>query len=269
MATSMQWQLARASAERYEQILVPAILGPAARALVDWADLQPGESVIDVGCGTGAAARAAAKQVGPKGRVIGIDLNAGMIDVASGLPTGAPIEWRTADAASLPLADESVDVALCAQTLQFLPDKPRALAEMYRVLKPGGRVALSVWRPIADNPYFDTLVSAVERHIGADVAAGLKSAFAFSDMEMICNLLEDAPFAEVDMDMQQLDLPLPALTEFVPRHISATPMAAGFVRAPQATQQALIREVVAQLANGSNNERIQVAFRSHVLGGNK
>ncbi|MEJ2158430.1 MAG: methyltransferase domain-containing protein [Desulfobacteraceae bacterium] len=95
MEISKQWQLARGAAERYERILVPAILGPAAQALVDWTGLRDGESVVDVGCGTGAAAQGAAKKVGPKGRVAGVDLNPGMIDVARSIPpnSGAPIEW--------------------------------------------------------------------------------------------------------------------------------------------------------------------------------
>lgn len=57
MATSRQWQLAHEAAERYEHILVPAILGPFAQALVKWSALQPDEVVVDIGCGTGAAAR--------------------------------------------------------------------------------------------------------------------------------------------------------------------------------------------------------------------
>ena len=116
MATSTQWQMAREGAMRYEQILVPAILGPAARALVDWSAVQSGETVLDVGCGTGVAARYAAEQAGPSGRVIGIDVNAGMIDVAKSLPPvqGAAIEWHEKSAYQLPLAEQAVDVALCA-----------------------------------------------------------------------------------------------------------------------------------------------------------
>lgn len=86
MATSVQWQLAHDAAVRYEQILVPSILGPFARALVDWAQLPAGDTVLDVGCGTGAAARAAAEHVGLAGSVTAIDVNPGMLDVARSLP---------------------------------------------------------------------------------------------------------------------------------------------------------------------------------------
>lgn len=64
METSTQWQLAQDAAQRYEQILDPAMLGPAARARVEWSDVQSGQAVLDVGCGTGAAARFAAENGG-------------------------------------------------------------------------------------------------------------------------------------------------------------------------------------------------------------
>ena len=156
MKTSDQWQLAHGAAERYQTILTPHILGPFAQALVDFADLQLGEQVLDVGCGTGAAARFAAAAVGPQGQVTGVDVNASMIAVAQSLPevAGAPIAWHVANATGLPGPDAAVDVVLCAQTLQFLPDKLPSLAEMKRVVKKDGRIVISLWTPIEDNPYF-------------------------------------------------------------------------------------------------------------------
>lgn len=147
MTTSTQWQLARESAEQYQTILTPAILGPFARALVDFAHMQVSEKVVDVGCGTGAAARYAAETVGRAGWVAGVDVNASMIEVAREQPDvpGAPIEWHVAGATDLPLEDQSVDVVLCAQTLQFLPEKQPSLGEMKRVVKSNGRIALSLW----------------------------------------------------------------------------------------------------------------------------
>jgi len=226
---STHWHLARESAERYQQILTPAILGPFARAMVDVTALRANESVVDVGCGTGAAARAAAEQVGSAGQVMGVDVNGGMLEVARSLPpvSGAAIAWREASATQLLLDDQSVDVVLCAQTLQFLAEKQTSVSEMRRVVKPGGRVAVTLWCPIEDNPYFDVLVSTVARHIGAKTAAGLGAAFALSAAAAIRRLCAAAGFGSIAMTVTQLDLPLPPLAEFVPRHISATPMAAG------------------------------------------
>lgn len=267
MTTSTQWQLARESAERYQHILTPAILGPFAEALVDHAALQRNERVVDVGCGTGAAARHAAATVGSTGQVIGIDVNASMIDVARSLPAvpGAAIDWQVANATQLPLDDGSVDVVLCAQTLQFLPDKQASLSEMQRVTDRDGRIVLSLWYPIEDNPYFHTLVSTIARHIGLETAVGLQSAFSLSDADEIYQLLQEADLAQIEMTVVQLDLPLPHLAEFVPRHISATPMAAGFDQAATAVQQTIIREVVMSLSRYGDNGRIQIPFRAHVI----
>lgn len=267
MITSTQWQLAQEAAERYQTILTPAILGPFAEALVDFAALQDGEHVVDVGCGTGAAARHAAQMVGSSGHVLAVDINGSMLAVARSLPAvpGASIGWREANITQLPFDDSVVDVVLCAQTLQFLPEKITGLAEMRRVVKPSGRVAVSLWCAIEESPYFYTLVEAIARHIGAETAAGLQSAFALSDADEIYALIEAAGFEQIEMTVRQLDLPLPNLAEFIPRHISATPMAAGFNRADETVQQTIIREVTEPLHQYTMNGYTCIPFKSHFI----
>jgi SAM-dependent methyltransferase len=267
MTTSTQWQLARDAAERYEGTLVSTILGPAARALVEFAAPQVAEAVLDVGCGTGAAARCAAERVGSAGRVAGVDVNAGMIDVAQSVPSvqGATVEWFVTSAYELPFGGPEFAVAVCAQTLQFLDDRPRALAEMYRVLKPGGRIAVSLWCDIRESPYFDALVQAVTHHIGADTARGLRAAFGLSDLEIIRALLDGAGFKDPRATAEQLDLQLPVLADFVPRHVSATPMAAGFNTASPEKRHAVIEEVSDKLASYATGAGVRIPFRTHLV----
>lgn len=267
MTTSKQWQLAHDAAQRYEDILVASILGPTAAALVDFADLKAGESVTDIGCGTGAAARFAATDVGTSGHVTGVDVNAGMLEVAGSLPPvdGAGIDWLQHDVCQLPFSDAEYDAVLCAQTLQFLPDRPAALAEIHRVLKPGGRLVLSVWCDISINPYFNALVAAVAGHIGPDVAAGLGAAFGLSDHAQIAALLSDAGFSNIRAEVKQLDLNLPAAEAFVPRHISATPMSAGFAAADQDVQQAVISQVAEAMDEYQTTSGMRPPFRTHLV----
>jgi len=267
MATSTEWQLAREAAERYQQILVPTILGPAAQALTEWSGLQNGDTVLDVGCGTGAAARFAAKQVGSVGRVIGIDVNAGMLEVARSQPPveGVVIEYQDKSAYELPLADQSVDVVLCAQTLQFLNERHLALSEVHRVLRPSGRAAVSLWCDIQESPYFHALVEAVARHINRETAMGLKAAFSLSRTDEIHSLVGDAGFQRIEMTVKQLDLQLPNLTDFVPRHISATPMSVGFNAASQAAQEAVVQDVLQQLVSYETDAGVNVPFRTHLV----
>lgn len=267
MATSTQWQLAQDAAERYERVLVPAILGPAAGALVEWSRSSAGESVLDVGCGTGAAARFAAQRVGASGRVVGVDVNAGMLAVARSLSSATAIEWLEHSAYELPFADGEFDVALCAQTLQFLSDRPRALSEMHRVLKCGGRAVVSLWCELEASPYFDALVRAMATHIGPETAAGLGAAFNLTDVGTIHGLLTAAGFEDVHASVSSLVLDLPSPQEFVPRHVGATPMAAGFAAATEGAREAVVQDVAAQLATYATDQGIRVPFRTHLMTG--
>ena len=266
MATSANWQLTREAAQRYEDILVPVILGPFARIVVDRANLKDGETVLDVGCGTGIVARHAARQVGPTGKVVAADLNEGMLEVARSLApvSGAAIEWHKADAAQLPIRDGSADVVLCAQVLQFIPDRGKALAEMHRVLKPGGRAVLCVWAPLPENPYFEAVAESVSRQIGPDADVALRTPFALGNPDEIHALLRNAGFHEVHVDTVELELPLPDPAEYVPRHLLATPMADVFNAATVGSREAIVREVSDRLAAYRTGKEIRVNFRSRL-----
>jgi len=134
------WQLIDNGAEAYERYLVPAVMARFADDLVE--SVGPGDRVLDVACGTGIVARRAAAR---GATVVGVDVNAQMLDVARAADPA--VEWIEADATALPLADDAFDIVLCQQGLQFMPDPAAALAEMRRVLAPGGRLTVSVWRP--------------------------------------------------------------------------------------------------------------------------
>jgi ubiquinone/menaquinone biosynthesis C-methylase UbiE len=113
---------------------------------VDLADLRPGETVLEVGCGTGAVARVARARLGPDGQVIGIDPSAQMIAVARRKAgrEHLDIDFRVAGIEALPFPDASVDVALSSLMMHHLPAdlKRTGLAEVRRVLRPGGRLAI-------------------------------------------------------------------------------------------------------------------------------
>jgi ubiquinone/menaquinone biosynthesis C-methylase UbiE len=161
-----QWQLAGNAAELYEDVLVPTVFRPWATDLLELADLQHGERVLDVACGTGIVARLAAEQVGIAGEVTGLDLNAGMLRVARSLPAppGAPVTWVEGSALAMPLPNASFDVVLCQQGFQFFPDQAAGLQELKRVLVPGGRMLLSIWE--GATPYTSAMAAAVQKHVG-------------------------------------------------------------------------------------------------------
>jgi len=138
------WDLA---ATDYEP-LWNAQLAASHEAMLELAGLAPGERVLDVACGTGLVSFAALEAVGERGRVVGVDLSGRMVESASRRARrleawGASFARMDAQALELPSA--SFDVVLCALGLMYVPDWHAALAEMRRVLKPGGRLVASVW----------------------------------------------------------------------------------------------------------------------------
>ena len=102
--------------------------------------LEPGENVVDVGCGAGIDSLIAAKMVGPEGRVIGVDMSPAMLEKARGASeeTGLEnVEFREGYAEELPVEDGWADVVISNGVLNLMPDKAAALEEMHRILKPG------------------------------------------------------------------------------------------------------------------------------------
>lgn len=108
--------------------------------------LAPGETVLDMGCGAGTDLLLAAMHVGPTGRAIGVDMTEAMIARATAGAANAGlsnVDVRFGDATALPAADGSVDVLISNGVFNLVPDKERALAEMFRVLAPGGRLQIA------------------------------------------------------------------------------------------------------------------------------
>lgn len=245
-----RWQLSDSGAANYEKFQVPSVFGPMAEMFLKRFPLAPGERVLDLACGTGVVARLAAPLVGASGRVVGVDLSAGMIAVAGGQPApeGAPVEWREGDAAGLPFDEASFDVVLCQQGLQFMPDKAAVLAEMYRVLAPGGRLGLCLWRSVAHSPYMKAATEALARHLGAPSAERMLAPLALGDEDALRRLLEAAGFTGVafkDIDFVRRMKP-PG--EAIPGQISSTPVGPDFAALDERTRGEIVAEITRAMA---------------------
>lgn len=107
--------------------------------------------------------------------LVGLDRNHGMLAVAAGC---APdVQWIEAKAEAMPLATASFDVVLCQFGLMFFDDPAQALAEMQRVLAPGGRIAISVWDDVANSPGYAGMIDLIEGMFGPDAADALRAPF--------------------------------------------------------------------------------------------
>ena len=184
------FQLSLAAAEAYEAKFVPALFGEWAPLVIDAAGVTTGKEVLDVACGTGVVARAAAERVGATGRVVAVDNNEAMLTVARRL--SPDVEWRTADAGRLPFPDSSFDAVLCQAALMFFPDRAGALGEMSRVVRDTGAVAVQVWASLDSQPAYGPFVEVAARHAGPEAVDLLGSYWTIGDLGHLGELFAEA-----------------------------------------------------------------------------
>ena len=161
----------------------------------------PGERVLELACGAGGVGIAAAGLVGPAGEVVLSDVAAEMTAIAAARAAAAGlgnVRTLTLDLDDLGQPDQAYDVVLCREGLMFALDPAHAVAEIRRILRPGGRVALAVWGPRARNPWLSLVFDAVSAQLGATVPPpGVPGPFALDDPERLAGLLAGAGLADV------------------------------------------------------------------------
>jgi ubiquinone/menaquinone biosynthesis C-methylase UbiE len=223
---------------------VPAIATPASERLLRVADLQPGERVVDVACGTGVIARAAADIVGATGSVVGVDVAPDMLAVAAEEPaTGAAIEWAEGDAASLPLPDSSCDVALSQMGLMFVGDKAAAASELHRVVARSGRVAVNT--PGHISPVLAAMRDAIADNVDPNLGGFVDAVFSMPDPDILVGLLTDAGFEDAAGEKYSAALDLPAPVEMLWKYINLTPLGVFVGPAPDDAKEAMEQQFVA------------------------
>lgn len=181
--------------EIYERVLVGPLFRPFAQEVIARLEPSRGDSLLDIACGTGIVARLARQTLGADSRIVGVDVAPAMLAVARGVES--TIDWREGNAMSLPVTDrESFSMLTCHQGLQFVSDRAAAVAEMRRVLAPGGRIAIATWRPLQDIPVALELNEIAERHVGRIV----DSRHSFGSADALRALLVSGGFREVSVE---------------------------------------------------------------------
>ncbi len=200
------------AAWQYERNFVPALFRDWCAPMMAAADLAPGQRVLDVACGTGILARDIAARY-QRMLLSGVDLAPGMLAVAADL---APeIDWRQGDACALPWDDASFERVVCQYGLMFFTDRVGALAEMRRVLLPGGRLALAVWNDPEANPGVAKTIDILATEAGERAADALRAPFCLGDTDSLVAMAEEAGFRNVRVDTLPGATKFPGIDEFV------------------------------------------------------
>lgn len=177
-------------AEVYDERFVPALFAHWGPVLADAAGVKPGDRVLDVACGTGAASLAAAEKVGASGHVVGLDANPEMLEVAR--RKACPIEWIDGKAEALPFPAASFDAVVSQFGFMFFDDKSGALKEMMRVLRPGGGLAVAVCDAVENSPGYHSFAQLLDRLFGRQVGDGMRAPFLLGDAEKLRAICHEA-----------------------------------------------------------------------------
>jgi len=152
----------------YEEYLVPLIFAFYAEDLAARVAARAPVRVLEIAAGTGVVTRALAIALPASAEIVATDLNPGMLETAVRVGTKRPVQWRPADAMKLPFADAEFNVVVCQFGIMFFPDKQQALAEVRRVLRPGGAFVFNVWDRIEDNELADVVTTSLASVFPAD-----------------------------------------------------------------------------------------------------
>lgn len=248
-------------AEGYESYMVPTLFGPWATRLIDAADPQPGERVLDVGCGTGVVARQVASRLGTDGATAGVDVSADMLEVAKarGARERVTVDWREANAEQLPFPGSSFDLVLCQFALMFFPDKAAALTEMRRVVTREGRVLLSVWQGLDRHPFYQTLHNVIQARLGL---SALQDIFSLGDPAALRELVMRAGFQRVEIEPVSMTARFPDPDAFLAGEIEVDTAA---IPSMQHLDAPARKDIVAAIAADMKAPLREVTEDNHVV----
>lgn len=167
---------------------------------------KAGERLVDIGCGAGQTTLALAERVGPDGSVLGVDISAPLLAVASGRAEGlANVSFLEADAQTQAFEPGAADAVFSRFGVMFFADPVAAFANIHKALKPGGRLAFVCWRPLAENGWMLIPLGAARKHVTSQPAMPDPDApgpFAFADPDKIRRILAGAGFADIGIAPQ-------------------------------------------------------------------
>jgi SAM-dependent methyltransferase len=202
-ATGQRW------VDRQETL--DTVLGPIQDVLLERAAPEPGERVIDIGCGCGASAIALAKRVGGTGKVLGVDISAPMLQRArERAPAGLPLGLVNADATVHAFEPGAADLLVSRFGVMFFADPVRSFRNLRSALRPGGRLAFACWRSLAANQWMSLPLQAASQHVTppAPPAPEEPGPFAFAREERVHRILGEAGFSAIGMESVDLSLDL-------------------------------------------------------------
>lgn len=265
-----QWTTA-AEAWRANHDIFSSASAEVTKALVDAADLKPGQRVLDLAGGTGEPSLTVAERVAPGGTVVFTDLVQGMLDAAKenaqkrGLNN---MTFELADMERLQFADESFDRVTSRFGIMFPPDTQQALGEIKRVLKPGGQVTFAVWAPAAENPYFTAMNAPLaEAGLLPPPPPDAPTPFRFAEPGSLSAAMKEAGYSDIHEEPRSVGWSFAATAEEQIEFTKAT--LPNFRKAMAEASPEVVQKVVDSLNKHYDGKQLNYGARVYIVRGTK
>lgn len=184
----------------YDQYLGPMFFEPYAIDVSNRIDISSVHIALEIACGTGRVTRHLRNVISPNAKLIASDISPDMLAIAKEKLEQLDIEWQTVDAQELPFQENTFDLVMCCFGYMFVPDKAKAFAEAYRVLKPGGMFLFTTWDKLENNGASFIYRTIAKAYLGDPLPESYNLAFSMSDKMMIRELLHGAGFTKMSVE---------------------------------------------------------------------
>lgn len=227
----------------------------------------PGEAVLELACGTGGLGLAIAPRVSPGGRVLLSDVAPEMVAIAAARAGSLPhtadrpkVSARVIDLEDIDLPDSSVDIVVCREGMMFALDPAQAARHIARVIRPGGRVAISVWGPRERNPWLAVLTDSIQEHTGAPVPPpGVPGPFSLSADGALAGVLDSAGFQQIRIEEIEVPTHDASFEDYWQLRTALAGPLKGIIQALPPEQQTQLKETVhARLAPYEGPDRLAI-----------
>ncbi|MHA1566848.1 MAG: class I SAM-dependent methyltransferase [Alphaproteobacteria bacterium] len=232
-------------------------LEPAQSLMLNMASLQPGEHVLDVACGTGLISFRVAHAVGPEGSVFGTDISGEMVEAASNFAGERSINnarFERFDAEDLQIDDTAFDAALCGLGLMYVPNPVKALQEMRRLLRPGGRVAAAIWGARTKCGWAE-IFPITDARVASDVCPMF---FHLGTGDMLAHSFAQAGCTEIRAERIEVTLRYATVNDALAAAFRGGPVALAYNRFDEKAKQAVHTEYLTSIADYRVGEGFEI-----------
>ncbi len=198
LESGLAGQVPKSAAEIYDAFFLPALFQDWGPRVADAAEIGSGQQVLDVACGTGALLRVCAERTAPEGLATGLDRNEAMLEVARKKFPAVSLQPGMAE--NLPFETGAFDRVVSQFGLMFFEEPVAALNEMWRVLRPGGRLAVAVWGSLEDTPGYAAMAALLQRLFGVEIARELEAPYSLGDRSDLLAMFAEAGIPDARLE---------------------------------------------------------------------